>query len=214
MPREGTREPVRAFLAAVDRRSPVDALLVQVDAAVSAGSGIAESEHGAAMDVVAALAEPMRRRGCGTVMLVSGLAGQRATSDPQPVLATRSALVEHGAALRRRLAADGIAVTIVVPGAVALRCAARLDAPFIAELGAERVGEAIGSGLRRNREVISVPGSAVAARRAIRAFFRNLRHTVRDWVRPVINAEPEAQPIPLADALSSGGRDVRADRGL
>ena len=84
--------PVRAFLEASDRRAPIDDLLVQVDAAVSAGSGIADSELSAAMDVVAALAEPMRQRGRGTVVLLSGLAGQRATSDPQPVLATRSAL--------------------------------------------------------------------------------------------------------------------------
>jgi capsular polysaccharide export protein len=194
----GDAEPVRAFLEATDRRAPIDDLLVQVDAAVSGGDGIADSELGAAMDVVAALAEPMRQRGRGTVVLLSGLAGQRATSDPQAALAARSALVESGAALRRRLAADGVAVTIVVPGSVALRCAARLDAPFIAELGAERVGEAIGKGLRRSREVISVPGSAAAARRAARAFFRKLRPTVRDLVRPVIVSEQDTPSMPLA----------------
>ena len=110
------------------------------------------------MDVVAALAEPMRRRGRGAVVLLSGLAGRSANAEPRAALAARSALIEHGAALRRRLSADGVTVTIVVPGTVALRSAARLDAPHIAELAVERIGEAIGSGLRRNREVICGAG--------------------------------------------------------
>ena len=123
----------------------------------------------------------MRRRGRGAVVLLSGLAGRSADAEPRAALSARSALIEHGAALRRRLSADGVTVTIVVPGTVALRSAARLDAPHIAELAVERIGEAIGSGLRRNREVVAVPGSAVAARRAVRALFRKLRRAVHDF---------------------------------
>jgi capsular polysaccharide export protein len=202
----GNAEPVRAFLEAVDRRAPIDDLLVPVDAAAIGRSGIADGELRAAMDGVAALAAPMRRRGRGSVVLLGGLAGRGATSDRRFALPARSALVEHGAALRRRLAADGVEVTIVVPGIVALRSAARLDAPDIAELGAERVGAAIGSGRRRNREVISVPGSAVAVDRAVRAFFRRLRHTVRDSVPPVIVPEPDSPSMPLVSADALGRR--------
>ena len=199
----GNADAVRAFLDAVDRRAPIDDLLVQVDAAVADRGGFADADLGAAMDVVAALAEPMRRRGRGTVVLLSGLAGRSAMPEPRAALAARSALVEHGAALRRRLAADGVTVTIVVPGTVALRSAARLDAPHIAELAVERIGEAIGSGLRRNREVIAVPGSAVAARRAMRALFRKLRRAVHDSVPAVTIPEPDPPPMPLAGKSAS-----------
>ena len=167
-------------------------------------SGFADADLGAAMDVVAALAEPMRRRGRGTVVLLSGLAGRSADAEPRAVLSARSALIEHGAALRRRLSADGVTVTIVVPGTVALRSAARLDAPHIAELAVERIGEAIGRGLRRNRDVIAVPGSTVAARRAMRVLLGKLRRAVHDSVPAVAMPEPDPQPIPLAGKSASG----------
>ena len=177
---------------------PIDDLLVQVDAAVADRGGFTDADLGAAMDVVAALAEPMRRRGRGAVVLLSGLAGRSADAEPRAALSARSALIEHGAALRRRISADGVTVTIVVPGTVALRSAARLDAPHIAELAVERIGEAIGSGLRRRREVVAVPGIAVAARRATQAFLRKLRRAVHDFVPAVTIPEPDPPPMPLA----------------
>jgi capsular polysaccharide export protein len=196
-------DTVAAFLDSVDRRTPVDDLLVQVDAAVADGCGLPDADLGAAMDVIATLAEPMRRRGRGSVVLLSGLAGRSAHAEKRAALAARSALVEHGATLRRRLSADGLTVTIVVPGAVALRGAARLDAPHIAELAIERIGDAIGKGLRRHREVIAVPGSAVAARRAARTLLRKLRRTVRDSVSPLTVPEPDPPPMPLAGKSAS-----------
>ena len=195
---------VAEFLAEVDRHSPIDDLLIQVDAAPGHSWGVADCDLGAAMDVVAALAEPMRRRGRGEVVLLSSLAGRSAKADPSAALAARSALIGHGAALRRRLRADGVAVTIIVPGTVALRAAARLDAPQIAELGAERIGEAIGNALRRHREVVAVPGPGVAARRALRMIVSRLRRAVRDTVPPL--AAPEAEtpaPVPLAGKSAS-----------
>ena len=68
-----TADAICAFLDAVDRQAPIDDLLVQVDAAVADRSGLDDTDLGAAMDVVAALAEPMRRRGRGSVVLLSGL---------------------------------------------------------------------------------------------------------------------------------------------
>ena len=94
-------------------------------------------------------------------------------------------------------------VTIVVPGTVALRSAARLDAPDIAELGVERVGVAIGAGLRWNREVVSVPDAAVAARRAMRVLFRKLRRAVQASVPAVTIPEPDPPPVPLAGGPAS-----------
>ena len=77
-------DPVCAFLEAADRRAPIDDLLVQVDAAVAGSPEGADTLLGAAMDVVAQLAEPMRRRGRGTVVLLSGLAGAARLSSRAP----------------------------------------------------------------------------------------------------------------------------------
>jgi short-subunit dehydrogenase len=200
-----TADTVSAFLEAVDRAAPIDDLLVQVDAAVADSCGIANTDLGAVMDIVAALAEPMRRRGRGSIVLLSGLAGRSAPAEPRAALAARSALVEHGASLRRRLSADGVTVTIVVPGTVALRSASQLNAPHIAEFAVERIGEAIGKGLRRHREVIPVPGAAIAARRAMRALFGKLRRAVHDSVPAVTMPESDSTPLPLA------GESARAD---
>ncbi len=198
-----TADTVCAFLDSIDRQGPIDDLLVQVDAAVADRGGFTDADLGAAMDVVAALAEPMRRRGRGAVVLLSGLAGRSADAEPRAALSARSALIEHGAALRRRISADGVTVTIVVPGTVALRSAARLDAPHIAELAVERIGEAIGRGLRRRREVVAVPGTAVAARRATQALLRKLRRAVHDSVPAVTIPEPDPPPLPLARKSAS-----------
>lgn len=198
-----TPEAISAFLDSVDQRTPIDDLLAQVDAAVADRGGLADADLGAAMDVVAALAEPMRRRGRGSVVLLSGLAGRSAHAEKRAAMSARLALVEHGAALRKRLSADGVTVTIVVPSSVALHSAARLAAPQIAELAVERISEAIGKGLRRHREVVAVPGAAVATRRAMRALLRNLHHAMRDAVPPLPAPEPEDTPMKLAGKSAS-----------
>ncbi|MGE0260155.1 MAG: SDR family NAD(P)-dependent oxidoreductase [Alphaproteobacteria bacterium] len=196
-------EAICGFLDVADRRAPIDDLLVQVDAAMADGSGVVDTNFGPAMDVVARLADPMRRRGRGSVVLLSGLAGRSAHTEKRAALASRSALIEHGAALRGRLSGDGVTVTVVVPGTVALRSAARLDAPHLAELAIERIGEAIGHGLRRRREVVSIPGAAVTARRTARELFRRVRRAMRDAVPKI----PEQEPPPTPLAGKSAGTD-------
>lgn len=207
-------EAIGEFLTTVDRLSPIDLLAVQIDAAPThreagyreAGHREEERDLGAAMGVVAALAEPMRRRGHGEVVLLSSLAGQTATSDPTVGLDARAALLGHGAALRRRLRADGLSVTIVVPGTVALRAAARLGAPQIAALATERIGGAIGNGLWRGRAVVAVPGPVLALRRAVRLWSSRVRDGVRNALRPPAAAEPD-----ISDRVPLVGKSASAD---
>ncbi len=92
---------------------------------------------------------------------------------------------------------------VVVPGIAALRCAARLAAPNLAEVVVERIGEAIGHGLRRRREVISVPGAAIASRRAARELFRKVRRAMQETAPKI--PERDAPPMPLAG--KSAGTD-------
>lgn len=198
-------EAIAAFLAAVDRASPIDTLLIQLDVAGASGSGLPGGDFGAAMQAVAAWAEPMRRRGRGSVVLLSVVAGQTAGADPGAALRARSALIAHGAALRRQLAADGVSVAVVVPGTVALRAAAHLAAPQIAEPATEGIGETVGTGLRRRRAAIFVPGPAVAARRAMGVIAARLRRKLCDTVLPLPTPEPDpSASLPLVRESASG----------
>ena len=204
-PVDGSVSAVGDFLAGFDRRSPVDALLVQLDASADSGETGSGSDIAAAMDVVAALAEPMRRRGCGNVMLVSSLAGSLMPVEAAAALGNRRALLAHGSALERRLWADGVAVTIVVPGRLAIRAAGWLGAPVIAAVGADRIGAAIAAGLHRHKPVVAVPGAAATALRSARVLAARLRLATRFLSVPRVAAIADtAAEAPLAGKSASG----------
>jgi len=179
--------------------------LVQLDASADPSQADSRSDMAAAMDVVAALAEPMRRRGCGNVMLVSSLAGSLIPADAAAALDNRRALLAHGGALERRLWADGVAVTIVVPGRLAIRAAGWLGAPIIAAVGADRIGAAIAAGLHRHKPEVAVPGAAAAALRTTRVLAARLRETTRFIAVPRVAAITDAPAeAPLAGKSASG----------
>lgn len=204
-PEDGNPERIAEFLATVDGRSPIDLLVVQIDATSPDRQRNADRELGAAMGLVACLAEPMRYRRHGDVVLLSSLAGRIVSFDLTAALGARTALLAHGAALRRRLHADGVSLTVVVPGTLALRVAARLGAPEIARLGTERIGEAIGNGLRRHRAVVAIPGPIVAAGRAVRRLTSRARQAMPNSLLPTAASRPDAPDIvPLAGKPASG----------
>ncbi|HVC56548.1 MAG TPA: hypothetical protein VND95_11365 [Stellaceae bacterium] len=156
-------------LLAIDRATPSDLLVV--------AAGAAEAPHMresgapdtlAAMAQVASLAAPMRRRGRGRIVLVGNLAGH-----------TAPAFLAYGAALRRRLRADGVALTLVVPSRLATRAAERLDAPSIAAVGADRLAERVLQRRGRSRRVIAVPGPATVASQTLRLIVARVREAAR-----------------------------------
>jgi len=76
-------------------------------------------------------------------VLVDSLVGRPATGDPRAVPRTTSAVHSYGAALRRRLRADGVSVGVVLPRSLAIRAAARLREPGLTLAGADRIAERI-----------------------------------------------------------------------
>jgi capsular polysaccharide export protein len=204
-PADGSVSAIADFLAEFDRRSPVDALLVQLDASAGPGEPGSRSDMAAAMDVVAALAEPMRRRGCGNVMLVSSLAGSLMPVKAAAALDNRRALLTHGGALERRLWADGVAVTIVVPGRLSIRAAEWLGAPMIATVGADCIGAAIAAGLHRHKPVVAVPGAAAGVLRTAGAMSARLRQVTRFIAMPRVAAIAEAPADPPLAGKSASG---------
>jgi len=200
-PTDGSVAAAADFITSFDRRSPIDALLVQLDASADPAETEIRRDMAAAMDVVATLAEPMRRRGCGSVMLVSSLAGRLLPTETGATLDSRKALLTHGGTLERRLWADGVALTIVVPGRLAIRAAGWLGAPAIAAVGPDRVGAAIATGLHRHQPVVAVPGTAATAARVLRLLAGRLREATRGTTKPRVEAS--AAP-PLIGKSASG----------
>jgi capsular polysaccharide export protein len=204
-PPPGAPATIGDFLAALDRRHPIDDLVVQVDALAAPDQSIPAAAIGAAMELVATLSGPMRQRARGNVVLLSSLAGQAATADPKAALQARKALLVQTASLRRRLRANGVSVTVVVPGGLALRAASWLAEPALALLGPDRVGEAIGGGMRRHRPIVAVPGPVMAATRALRLLPSRVRGAVRvRFLPPAASPAPTPDPVPLAGKSGTG----------
>jgi NAD(P)-dependent dehydrogenase (short-subunit alcohol dehydrogenase family) len=167
-------------LQTLDREIPVDVVSVH-----------AESDLDPAMAVVDALAEALRRRGRGNIVLVG---------------ARSEELWRYGRSVRQSLRSDGVAVAIASPGLIATRLAVRLRRPEIAEIVADRAARLISRAVLRRRETVALPGMPTAMLRLLRLSPALLR----DWARRSLAApaEPAVDPIeegPLPE--ESGGAD-------
>jgi capsular polysaccharide export protein len=200
--RSGPSAPAE-YLAALDRRTPVDVLLVHAEPATERPA--IERSLDNAMSVVAAIVEPMRRRGHGEILLIDPLAGRVATGDPTATLRISRAFAAYGAELRGRLRAAGISVAVIAPNSLAIRAAARLREPLLATVGADRLAELTLRGLRRRRAVIAVPGRATLAMRGLRLVTSNFSQAARNILLSSTDAigEPDAQ-VTVASKSATG----------
>ena len=200
------------YLTALDRRTPVDALLVNAGA-INASSAaepvdthLVERDISRAMRLVGAIGEEMRSRGRGEIVVVSPLAGRAVTGDPTIALGITGAFLAYGADLRRRLGAAGVSVAVVAPSSLGVRAAARLHEPLLAMVGADRLAEQTLRGLRRRRAVIAVPGGGTLALRALRLVPSRVREAVRNMLPP--SADPigeSADEARIAGKSATGG---------
>jgi capsular polysaccharide export protein len=200
------------YLASLDRHAPVDALLVHAGAVNgSSGAEPADAQHverdiGRAMRLVAAIGEPMRRRGQGDIVLISPLAGRAAMGDPRTALRITKAFLAYGAELRGRLRAAGVSVAIVAPSRLAIHAAARSREPLLAMVAADRLAEQIGRGLRRRRAAIAVPGRATLALRALRLVPSRVRESARNTLLPGADSIGESpDEATIAGKSATGG---------
>jgi capsular polysaccharide export protein len=199
-------------LAELHRRNPVDVLVVHAGCADIGRSGVTGAERRPvaevqeAMNTVAALAEPMGARGCGRILLVSGLIGRTFGRDLPDLIAGRRALLAYAEALRFRVRARGLSVTAVVPGDFALRAADRSGQPSIVTMGPDRAAERILRGVRRGRAVVAIPCPAAAAMRILCL----APSTLRDWLRQ--RWVPGSEPLgSAADEPSLGSGAAPGD---
>ena len=191
---EGNQTELSDRLAELDRRRPVDVLVVHAGCAEigrgeqARGEPRPTAEVQDAMDTVAALAEPMAERGRGQILLVSGLIGRTFGRDLPDLIAGRRTLLAYAEALRFRVRAHGLSVTAVVPGDFALRAADRSGHPSIVMMGLDRAAERILRGVRRGRPVVAIPCPAAVAMRILCL----APSTLRDWMRSRVI--PDAEP--------------------
>jgi len=194
------------YLASLDREAPVDVLLVHAGAAEPADTQHVERDIGRAMRLVAAIGEPMRRRGRGEIVLVSPLAGRAVTGDPSTALGITRAFLGYGADLRRRLGTAGVSVAVVAPSRLAIRAATRLHEPLLAMVAADHLAEQIGRGLHQRRAVIAVPGRTRLALRALSLVPARLREAARNTLLPSADSIGEpADDATIAGKSATGG---------
>jgi short-subunit dehydrogenase len=197
------RSALADYLGALDRRAPVDMLVVEAGAIEPEAiePEAIEPDGGSAWQMVAALGESMRCRGRGEVVLVDSLAGQAATGDPHAALRDARGFLADCAALCQGLRDDGISVVVVTPSSQAIRLAARWHEPCLATVGADRIAGRIRGGLRRHRAIIAVPGAATLALRVLRLVPSKLREVIRGVRLPSVGSIRE----PGEEGPLSGG---------
>jgi short-subunit dehydrogenase len=110
-----------------------------------------------AMTTVSALADRMRTRRSGHLVLVSSLAGLAPQPDLPSYSASKAGLVAYGAALRARLRRDGVAVSVVCPGYVESPLLRRQRSAKPFTWSAQQAARYIRSRLDKRRRLIAFP---------------------------------------------------------
>ncbi len=111
----------------------------------------------AAMHIVHAVLPGMRARGRGQIALLSSLAGYFGLPVTPTYCATKAGLKAYGEALRGWLGAEGIQVSVVMPGYVRSPMCDAMPGPKPFLWSPERAAQVIRRGLARNKARISFP---------------------------------------------------------
>jgi short-subunit dehydrogenase len=106
---------------------------------------------------VSALLPAMRRRGRGQIALVSSLAAYVGMPAAPAYSASKAALKMYGDAMRDSLAAEGIAINVVLPGFVRTSMGEGFPGPHPFMLSPEEAARRIQRGLSRNAAHIAFP---------------------------------------------------------
>ncbi|SDH23779.1 SDR family NAD(P)-dependent oxidoreductase [Roseospirillum parvum] len=165
-------EAMAAWIAEAEAARPLD--MVIANAGVSggtagAGESAAQTRRLFAVNVdgvlntVLPVLEPMRARRAGQIVLVSSLAGWRGVAGAPAYSATKAAVKAWGEGLRGWLAADGVGVSVVMPGFVESRMTAVNDFPMPLLMPAGRAAAIIVEGLARDKGRIAFPWPLAAA---------------------------------------------------
>lgn len=161
------REPMTNWVRRCDARKPLDRVIA--NAGISASSSGADGEDedvtrtifatnvDGVLNTVFPAATAMCSRRRGQIALVSSLAGYRGTRRSAAYCASKAAVRVLGEGLRARLAPDGVRVSVICPGLLAVGQTASRHERSPWQLDADRAVRVILRGLARDRGLIGVP---------------------------------------------------------
>ncbi len=187
----GGKGSLSAYLAALDRRAPLDVAIINADAWGGQDRRL--------LKVVDAVATAMRRRGRGEIVLIDNLAGQPLATNLKLALRHSTTFRTRAVSLRQRLDGSGASVTVVTPGGIARRAAGWLRAPQLMAVSADRLAELIPRRVERRRRDIAVPSALSTGWRVLYRLPSRLRETTLDLL-PALGTIRE----PSDDARAAG----------
>jgi short-subunit dehydrogenase len=192
-----------AHLEEVDRRAPVDILIVTPKTAQDRDEGrmgppawlrrqAVEVDLVGAITVVAALAERMQHRRRGRIALLDPFVALRMSADTPAQSASRAGLLAYGRSLRRRLKADNISVSVLRASAIATRIWERGRNLHPFELNPDRVAALLVSGVEHGRKSIVFPAPQTLGSQALAV----LSAVVGEWLRATFltTVDPVGEP--------------------
>jgi short-subunit dehydrogenase len=157
-----------AMLRALSSQHEISLAIVNAGVSREIGEGI--ETHGWEMErdviavnldgaiaTVAGVLPEMRRRGHGQIALVSSLAAYLGLPGTPAYCASKAALKIYGEAMRGRLAPQGIAINVVLPGFVRTPMNENFAGAMPLAMSAQRAAVLIRRGLERNRASIAFP---------------------------------------------------------
>jgi short-subunit dehydrogenase len=102
------------------------------------------------------IANRMEKRGSGTIVGISSVAGERGRARNYVYGSAKAAFTAFLSGLRARLARRGIKVITVKPGFVATRMTAGMELPAILTAQPEEVADSVDRAIRRHQDVVYV----------------------------------------------------------
>jgi capsular polysaccharide export protein len=203
-----------ARLKEFDRQAPIDLLFANAE-----GAGKPEEERAAepawlrrriveadllgVMTIVETIAEAMRGRRRGRIVIVDSFAAFTLPADIPAYYACRGGIIAYSRSLRRRLRADNVAVSIVAPGRLAARILAGPDKPPGFALDPERIALSIRRDIERGKKEVGCPSPLAVGWRALAL----IPPALGEWLRTAFPAPAD----PLGESEKLSGESSRGD---
>lgn len=123
---------------------------------LAAASRVMRSNYEGPASILAALANHFERRGSGTLVGISSVAGERGRATNYVYGSAKAGFTAFLSGLRNRLAKQGVHVVTVLPGFVATQMTEGMDLPARLTAQPSEVAEAITRAVDRKKDVIFV----------------------------------------------------------
>lgn len=123
---------------------------------IEAAARVMRSNYEGPASILAVLANRFERRGSGTLVGISSVAGERGRATNYVYGSAKAGFTAFLSGLRNRLAKQGVHVVTVLPGFVATQMTEGMDLPARLTAQPSEVADAIASAVERKKDVIYV----------------------------------------------------------